>query len=98
MESLPDEIWNKIHLFNSHPCADIMKPLIESAHCLITDCPVEKSEFDYRSSFPFKLAWGGFLIYIFNKHKHEVHQLYKSAPAYNVKISRLNLLLELGQY
>ena len=54
MESLPDEIWNKIHLFNSHPCADIMRPLIDSTHYLITECPVETREYDYRSSFPFK--------------------------------------------
>lgn len=25
MESLPDEIVNKIQLYNSHPCADIIK-------------------------------------------------------------------------
>ena len=42
MESLPEELWNKIHLSNSHPCADIMRPLIESTHYLITNCPVEK--------------------------------------------------------
>ena len=98
MERLPEEIWNKIHLFNSHPCADIIRPLIKSTHFLITECPVETREFDYRNSFPFKLAWGGFLIYILNKHTHEVHLLFKFAPAYHVGLSRLNLLLELGQY
>ncbi len=28
MIQLPSSVWNKIKLYNSHPCADIIKPLI----------------------------------------------------------------------
>jgi len=32
MESLPVEIWNKIQLFNSHPCADLIRNQITSCY------------------------------------------------------------------
>ena len=29
MNQLPNDIWNKIQLYVSHPCADIMRPHIQ---------------------------------------------------------------------
>ena len=31
MSQLPQDIWNKIHLYNSHPCADMIRELKEEA-------------------------------------------------------------------
>ena len=92
---LPTELCWRIQSFNSHPCADIMNVLIDGTDCLIKACPIETDDFHYKTSFPFKLAWGGFLTYRYNKHKHEFHQLSKAGPNFDVRVSRLNLMLDL---
>ena len=33
MSQLPEDIWNKINLYNSHPCADIIRNLRIELHC-----------------------------------------------------------------
>lgn len=37
MTQLPDHIWNKINLYNSHPCADIMRPYIDKVDLIMAD-------------------------------------------------------------
>jgi len=33
----PEEMWNKISLYNSHPCADLMRPHIDKVNFIIND-------------------------------------------------------------
>ena len=37
MKSLPEDIWNKINLYNSHPCADMMRPHITKVNVMLDD-------------------------------------------------------------
>ena len=92
---LPTELWLKIRMYNSHPCADIMNVLIDGTDFFVKTCPIETDDFHYKASFAFKLAWGGFLNYRYNKYKHEFHQLSKAGPSFDVRVSRLNLMLDL---
>ena len=34
---LPQDVWSKISFYNSHPCADLMKPLIKQWEWLVRD-------------------------------------------------------------
>ena len=50
---LPTELWLKIRMYNSHPCADIMNVLIDGTDFFVKTCPIETNDFHFKASFAF---------------------------------------------
>jgi hypothetical protein len=45
---LPQDIWNKINLYNSHPCADIVRPLIDACNDIVQTDYRQLKRLNYR--------------------------------------------------
>ena len=60
---LPEDVWNKISLYVSHPCADLMKPLIKKWQWLVCDGDQFASTIQYKKQ----------MIHLRHHHNHHLY-------------------------